>query len=161
MFLCGWLSDCMFQPGGLYGKVESGFGQQAWVCPNWPQLKHLILQKSRPDRNGGRYPWPGVKGALGDPDDWRVLSSRRAIGRISSPIFRARANMCCNKGGTVESEILWPVHWGRSAIVNMSSDSLSSSTAKTCSAGRWMFVEMLRQAKSVQTSIKVCSFRSF
>ena len=51
-------------------------------------------------------------------------------------IFQAKANICCSVCSTVESGLLRPVHRGRSAIANMSSDSLSSSTAKTCSAGR-------------------------
>ena len=56
-FVVEHASDCMFQPGGLNGSVTSGFGQRACVCPIWPQLKHLILEKSRPWTGGKRRTW--------------------------------------------------------------------------------------------------------
>ena len=142
-------------PTGRFIQKSRVWLRATSLSPHWPQLKHFILEKSRPGWNGGQYPWQGVKGTLGDPDGWRVLSNRRAIGRISKPIFRARANIYYNVGGTVESGLLWSVYGCRSAIANMSSDSLSSSTANTCSAGLWKFGEVPRLAKSVQTSITV------
>ena len=146
----------MFQPGGLNGSVESGFGQRA--CPIWPQLKHLMLEKSHPCRKGGRYPCPEANGVRGDPGGW---FARRAIGRISYPILLARANIWDNDDGIAGSETPCPVHCELSIMVNISSDSSSSSIAKACSASLWMFTDALRLAKSVQTSISVCSFRSF
>ena len=137
VFRCCGSLDCMFQHGGLNGSVESGFGQWACVCPIWPQLKHLILVKSRPCQKGGRYPCPEVNGVRGDPGS------------------------CNNDGVIVGCETPCPVHCERSIMANIPSESSSSSTAKACSAGLCILTDGLRLAKSVHTSINVWSFRSF
>ena len=37
-------SDRSIHPSGRNGREESGLGQRTCVCPNWPQLKHLVLE---------------------------------------------------------------------------------------------------------------------
>ena len=88
----------MFQPSGFNGSIESGFGQRACVCSIWPQLKHLILEKSHPCRKGGRCPCPKVNGVRGDPGGW---FARQAIGHISYPILLARASATTMAGSPV------------------------------------------------------------
>ena len=99
---------------------------------------------------------------VGCPGVRRGASERRAIGCISYPMRRARANICCSSGDRGGSAALCVFHCERSTIAIISSSrSSSSSNANTCSAGRWTFVVWLRLAKSVHTSMRVWSFLSF
>ena len=75
---------------------------------------------------------------------------------------RARANICCSSGDKGGSAALCVFHCCRSTTANISSSwSSSSSNANTCSAGRCILGELLKLAKSVQTSIKSLQFFFF